>query len=558
MGNIHDTRQNGEIGSRSNALWGGKRKKLSTILATFVVAVAAIAGTTAPASAGEPLAYVTPSLLASASSDPNGMFDVIVLARKDGTSADVAKDVADTTKNDPTPGSKLKRQFSSIAGTSAKLSGRQIVKLAQRRWVDSITLDPKIEQTEYSSGQGWPDAAGVSSNWNALPAGTSYPSIAVVDSGITPSLSAYGGRVIKSVNLVSSATTSGAFGHGSMVGSIAAGGENGYTGAEPNANIVSVKVLDGAGVGSKSDVIAACDWILQNKATYNIRVANFSIGTGGDRIEYDPLDRAVEALWLNGVTVVVAAGNYAINGQRSDVGYAPSNDPFVITVGASDTKGTAARSDDFAAPWSAWGSTQDGFSKPEISAPGRHMVGAFPTGANLATSFPSRVVAPNYMWMSGTSFAAPVVSGIAATLLAKNPNWTPDQVKGALMASASVPTGYNSAGALGVGVVNGSAALNASGTANPNLALNQFRYLDPGTGRYAFNAAAWRATAAANASWSSASWASASWSSASWSSASWSSASWSSASWSSASWSSASWSSGSTANASWSDTFSGE
>jgi subtilisin family serine protease len=186
------------------------------------------------------------------------------------------------------------------------------------------------------------------------------------------------------------------------------------------------------------------------------------------------------------------------------------------------------------------------------------MIGAVPTGANLLTQFPDRVVAPNKMWMSGTSFAAPVVSGIAATLLAKNPSWTPDQVKGALMQTASVPAGYNSAGALGIGVVNGNAALSAPGTANPNLGLNQFRYLDSATGRYAFNAADWRAAAAANPSWNSASWASASWANASWSSASWANASWSSASWADASWANASWSSASWANASWADNFAGE
>jgi serine protease AprX len=558
MGRFRNTRGRSDVGERSNALWGDGRKKLVTLLSVLTVAAAVIAGTAVPASASKQPAYVTPSLLADALAQPNSLFDVIVQARKGGKSADAAKDVTDTQKENPAKGSKLKRQFVSVAGTSATLSGRQILTLSKKSWVAAITTDPKIHQEAYSSGQVWADAAAVAPNWSALPANASYPAIAVVDSGITPSLPAYGGRVIKSVSFVSSATTWGAFGHGSMVGSIAAGGEDGYTGAEPHANIVSIKVLDGAGVGSKSDVIAACDWILQNKATYNIRVANFSIGTGGDRIEYDPLDRAVEQLWLNGVTVVVAAGNYAVNGQRSNVGYAPSNDPFVITVGASDTNGTASRSDDFAAPWSAWGSTQDGFFKPEIAAPGRHMIGAVPTGANLLTQFPDRVVAPNKMWMSGTSFAAPVVSGIAATLLAKNPSWTPDQVKGALMQTASVPAGYNSAGALGIGVVNGNAALSAPGTANPNLGLNQFRYLDSATGRYAFNAADWRAAAAANPSWNSASWASASWANASWSSASWANASWSSASWADASWANASWSSASWANASWADNFAGE
>jgi len=93
--------------------------------------------------------------------------------------------------------------------------------------------------------------------------------------------------------------------------------------------------------------------LLEHLRWSSIRVANFSIQTVGDSILNDPLDRAVENLWLNGVVVVVAAGNYAVNGQRSDVGFAPANDPYVITVGASDTNGTSSRSDDFAGPWSA-------------------------------------------------------------------------------------------------------------------------------------------------------------------------------------------------------------
>jgi serine protease AprX len=84
---------------------------------------------------------------------------------------------------------------------------------------------------------------------------------------------------------------------------------------------------------------------------------------------FDPLDQAVEKLWLSGVTVVTAAGNYATNGQASGVPYAPGNDPFVITVGAADTNNTLSTSDDFAAPWSAWGYTGDGFMKPDIAPP---------------------------------------------------------------------------------------------------------------------------------------------------------------------------------------------
>ncbi len=230
MGRFRNTGGRSDVGERSNALWGDGRKKLVTLLSMLTVAAAVIAGTAVPASASKQPAYVTPSLLADALAQPNSLFDVIVQARKGGKSADAAKDVTDTQKEDPAKGSKLKRQFVSVAGTSATLSGRQILRLSKKSWVAAITTDPKIQQEAYSSGQVWPDAAAVAPNWNALPANASYPAIAVVDSGITPSLPAYGGRVIKSVSFVSSATNWGAFGHGSMVGSIAAGGEDGYTG----------------------------------------------------------------------------------------------------------------------------------------------------------------------------------------------------------------------------------------------------------------------------------------------------------------------------------------
>ncbi len=539
-----------DVGERSNALWGDGRKKLMTILSTLVVAVTVIAGTAVPASATERLAYVTPSLLVEASSNPDRLFNVIVQAAPGKNTADVAGEVTKVQKDVPGSGSSLKRRFLSIEGTSATLTGKQILQLAKRSGIDSVTADSKVELTAYTNGQQWPAAAGIEGNWASTLPASSYPTIAVVDSGITNLM--LGSRLVKSVSMVTASTNNGAYGHGSMVASIAAGENTGYAGAEPRAKIVSVKVLDGNGIGLKSDIVAACDWILQNKSTYNIRVANFSVNAGGDSFRFDALDKAVEKLWFNGVTVVVAAGNYAVGGIRSDVGYAPANDPFVITVGASDINGTAARNDDFPAPWSAWGRTQDGFFKPEIAAPGRVMIGSTPSGANLLTQFPTRITAPGYyMWMSGTSFAAPVVSGIASAIIAANPTWTPDQVKGAIMQTATVPAGYNSTGALGVGAVNGSAAVAAPGTANPNAGLNQF--VTTAGGVASFNASSWYEAAQSNASWNSASWSSASWSSASWSSASWSSASWSSASWSSASWANASW-----ANASWANTSSVE
>ena len=167
---------------------------------------------------------------------------------------------------------------------------------------------------------------------------------------------------------------------------------------------------------------------------YNIRVANFSLHSSYSTNFYrDPLDQAVEKLWFGGVTVVVAAGNYGSDNVASGVLSAPANDPFVITVGASDTGRSVSTLDDVAAPWSAYGYTLDGFAKPDLAAPGRYMVGPVPVTSTLYTERADHVVDTGYMELSGTSFAAPIVSGVAALILGKHPEFTADQVKGALM-----------------------------------------------------------------------------------------------------------------------------
>ena len=173
-------------------------------------------------------------------------------------------------------------------------------------------------------------------------------------------------------------------GHGTFVAGLAAGSAQLYAGAAPTAPIVSIDVADDKGMSMTSDVIAAVDWILANKDAKNIRVANFSLHSSvPNSFVYDPLAKAVERLWLSGVVVVAAAGNYASNGAASGVPYAPASDPFVITVGAADIGSSATTSDDLAAPWSAHGYTVDGFAKPELGAPGRYLVAPVSAGAAL-------------------------------------------------------------------------------------------------------------------------------------------------------------------------------
>jgi serine protease AprX len=537
-------------GMRGNALWGRGGRRSAILIALCLMLTSAVAsGSAAPGESSS--AFVPQSLRDAATANPDAVFKVIVQGGKEKSTTNVATDVQDAQTEAPGKAPGLKRRFLSLAGVSAELTGRQILRLSTKSGIFAITDDAGTRPSGYSNTQAWPSTAGAL--WGPPPKSASYPTIAVVDSGIDTLNSAFGSpsRVLAQVNLTSLGPNSpgDGRGHGTFVAGIASNGNSDRTGIEPRAKLVSLDVLNDSGAGLTSDVIAACDWILQNKATYNIRVANFSLNGGSaTSFQYDPLDKAVEKLWLNGVVVVAAAGNYAVDGQQSGVRYAPANDPFVITVGASDTNDSSSPSDDFAAPWSANGYTPDGFLKPELSAPGRVLNGPVPSTATMFLEHPERLVSPGYMWMSGTSFAAPVVSGAAATVLSRHPNWTPDQVKGALMVGASVPSGYGSNGALGVGIVSASAAASADGTANPNAGLNQFLTTDTSTGLKTFDAASWANAARANASWNSASWSTASWAAASWSTASWSSASWSTASWATASWSTASW-----ATASWAD-----
>ena len=386
----------------------------------------------------------------------------------------------------------------------------------------------------------WPYVVHADALWSATSnASSPTPAIAVVDSGVDSSLPGLAGAVTRQVTLTSLPQGSAAdgYGHGSFVAQVAAGRAPGAAGAAPRAPIVSLDVMDDNGMAMTSDVIAAADWIYTHKDAEGIRVANFSlVGSSPSSMQFDPLDKALEKLWLSGVVVVTAAGNYGVGGASTDVAYAPANDPFAITVGAADTAGTVAVADDFAAPWSVYGHTLDGFAKPDVGAPGRYIEAQVPTDSTLYRTRPDRIVAPGQLQLSGTSFAAPIVAGIAADLLAAHPDWTPDQVKGALMLSAAVP-GASAPNALGVGEVDAGAAAAVAAPPNPNLALESFVVADPAGGPTpVFDAASWGTAVQADASWGTASWGTASWGTASWGTASWGTTYWSSASWGTASW----------------------
>jgi serine protease AprX len=454
----------------------------------------------------------------------------------------------------------LKNAFTAITADAISLTGEQIVGLASHGSnILSITPDlPVAAQAEMSADDSpspsaliatdpnpvpdasmWPSTSDVTPLWNATDPNTGAitgpapqaPAIAIVDSGVDASNPDFGGRVVASVDLSSldPNETGDQEGHGTMVAGIAAGSSSDYPSVAQNAPIVDVHTADANGESLTSDVIAACDWILANKDKYDIRVANFSMaGNMPTSFQYDPLDQAVESLWFNGIVVVAAAGNEGTGNGPVDMSAAPGNDPFIITVGAVDQNETSDPSDDTVPWWSAYGYTDDGFSKPDIAAPGRYMVGPVPMNSTLATAAPDRIVAPGYMWMSGTSFAAPVVAGAAAQILALHPDWTPDEVKGAMMLTAAyLPNDTEQAA--GVGEIDAASAASLPfDPPNPNENLEAFVTTDPTTGQPVFDSAAWASAVQSDAAWSSAAWASAAWGSAAWNSAAWASAAWSS------------------------------
>src|SRR5581483_11130882 len=203
-------------------------------------------------------------------------------------------------------------------------------------------------------------------------------------------------------------------------------------------------------------VIAAIQRAIQLQSQYNIRVINLSLGRPVfESYLDDPLCQAVQQAWNAGIVVVVAAGNDGRNNTYGNLGYgtinAPGNSPYVITVGAMNTVQTLSSSDDKMTSYSSKGPTLfDSVVKPDIVAPGNQIVSIEAGGSQLVSSYPNNRVAQclyqtstnlgassQYFQLSGTSLAAPMVSGAVALLLQQDPTLTPDQVKARLMLTAT-------------------------------------------------------------------------------------------------------------------------
>jgi serine protease AprX len=378
--------------------------------------------------------------------------------------------------------------------------------------------------------------------------------VAVIDTGITGNLPDFQvsqsnstSRVVASVVVDPGATTAAdTYGHGTAVAGLI-GGNGGYlpsgdplwgkyAGTAPDANLISIKISDDSGSASTLDAIYGLQFAVDNKSAYNIRVVNLSFRSlSAQSYLTDPLDAAVEQAWFNGIVVVAAAGN--LGSAPDAVSYAPANDPYAITVGAVDEQGSSNVWDDAPASWSSQGVTQDGITKPDVLAPGAHIVSTLAAGSAFATLCPSCIIGNNqYFQVSGTSLAAPIVSGVAADLLAAHPWWTPSMLKGALVSTAQSL-------AAGGSELNASGAYWASGSQlSSDQGLTPNSLIDPNTGAIDYSQAGWTAgswnaaTGTLAASWSAASWSCASCSSSQGGAVNPTAGSWNAGSWSTVGW----------------------
>jgi serine protease AprX len=433
--------------------------------ALAVVATAAATVSPGHASAPRPTGAVDPALVGL-----RGTVGVVVQAEP-GRTATVRRAVARL-------GGRVTTSLPIVSGLAARLPANAVHALAASPGTRVVSLDRKMHVQATSSSE--PPASVYrrvvrADRLNAAGAGGRGVTVALVDTGVTP-MPDLAGRLVpvasdprglataRCMNFSAEPGCEDSYGHGTFIAGLIAGDGSAsrrrYVGAAPAANVLSVKIAGRDGSADVSKVLAAIQWVVSYSDRYNVRVLNLSLGTDSRQsYRLDPLNYAVEKAWRSGITVVVAASN---RGPAAGTISKPGDDPLVVTVGAIDDLGTVGVDDDVLPDFSSRGPTAaDGLAKPDVVAPGAHVVSLAAPGSAISAQFPSSMPAP-YRRGSGTSMATGIVSGVVAAMLSAAPAMTPDRVKYALTSTARDAASTDPL-AVGAGVVDGYAATYSAG-----------------------------------------------------------------------------------------------
>ena len=348
--------------------------------------------------------------------------------------------------------------FQTLSAQVADVPHRCLASLARHPDVRAVSADRAVHGALQTSVRTSVGAAWVGDRLGFDGTGIG---VAIIDSGVAAwhdDLS--NGRVVHFADFVKRETQPyDDYGHGTHVAGIIAGnGQNSggvRRGIAPGAHLIVLKALGAEGEGQASHVVAAIEYAIRHRATFNIRIINLSVAAGvHESYNTDPLTQAARRAVEAGIVVITAAGNLGRDGtgapQYGGI-TAPGNAPWVLTVGASNDNGTAERRDDTVASFSSRGpGIIDGAIKPDLVAPGVAIESLADPASLLYVTRPRarrwgtiKSASEPYLALSGTSMAAPIVAGTVALMLHANPSLSPAHVKAILQRTAESSGRYD-------------------------------------------------------------------------------------------------------------------